>query len=93
MKTIEIKGLTLLPPRPDVCQECARDHTKEMPHDATSLYYQTKFNLENGRAATWMDAMAHCSDEMKKVWRECLSQKGIDVDGGQILPAKLARAK
>lgn len=80
--------MTLLPPRADRCQTCASTHEEAQPHNAQSLYYQTKFNMENGRAATWLDAMAHCADETKKFWREALIARGVDVDGGQIIPPK-----
>lgn len=32
-------GFSLLPPRPDVCQECAVDHAADQPHNAQSLFY------------------------------------------------------
>lgn len=73
-KEIKIAKLTLLPPRPDVCQICARDHEPHYPHDQTSIYYHTKFHMEHGRAPTWDDAMAHCTDEMKKTWRESMER-------------------
>lgn len=84
-KSIEIQevpasAMMLLPPPADVCQECARDHDPDMPHDKQSLYYQMKFQLEHGRGATWADAMAHCSDEIKALWTEELQKLGVEVD-------------
>lgn len=76
----------LLPPRPDLCQTCAVKHNPELPHNATSFYYQTKFNMDHGRAATWEDAMAHCTPEMKETWIEVLNQRGVDVKAGQVTP-------
>lgn len=83
-KDIEIQEvpaseLMLLPPRPDVCQECARYHDPKLPHDKQSLYYQMKFQLEHGRGATWADAMAHCSDEIKALWTAELKKLGVEV--------------
>jgi len=87
MKTqkIETHTMTLLKPHPSKCQECAVDHLPGMPHDATSFYYQTKFNMENKRGATWADAMAHCADEMKQKWTEILARyHGIDVNSKNV---------
>ncbi|HML33810.1 hypothetical protein [Sporomusa sphaeroides] len=80
IQEIPISAMTLLPPPPDVCQECARDHAPGLPHDKQSLYYQTKFQMEHGRGATWADAMAHCSDEVKAIWTEELQKLGVEVE-------------
>ena len=72
--------MILLPPRSDVCQECARDHDPRLPHDKQSLYYQVKFKMEHGRGATWADAMGHCSDEIKAAWTDGLKKFGIEVE-------------
>lgn len=66
----------LLPPAPDVCQECAVKHAPEEPHDATSLYYQYSFKAEHGRYPTWKDALAHCSEELKAAWTKELKRRG-----------------
>jgi hypothetical protein len=79
--------MILLPPAPGVCQECAKDHPAEMPHNAQSLYYQTKFNMEHNRAASWLDAMAHCSPELQAHWTEELERMGVDVAGGKANPS------
>ena len=71
--------MMLLPPPEEYCQECAREHDPEMPHDKQSLYYQMKFQIEKGRGATWTDAMAHCSQEVKDIWTEELLKLGEDV--------------
>lgn len=78
----------LLPPPADKCQTCAVDHHPAMPHNAHSLYYQTAFNMEHGRAATWIDAMEHCSDDMRETWTRELEARGIDVKGGGLYPPK-----
>ena len=59
----------LLLPRPDVCQECAVDHKPEEPHNVLSLYYRVKFKMDHDRYPTWEDAIAHCSEEIKEIWK------------------------
>jgi hypothetical protein len=73
-------GLMLLPCKPDVCQECAVDHTPDLPHNNQSLYYQYHFYFKHGRWPTWKDAMAHCTDEMKAFWIEQLGKMGAEVE-------------
>lgn len=68
------EGLFLLPPRPDVCQACATNHEPEDPHNQQSLYYQYWFYAQSGRWPTWDDAMAHCSDRVKKLWKAALKK-------------------
>jgi len=80
IEEVQASAMMLLPPRPDVCQECARGHLPEMPHDKQSLYYQTKFNIEHGRGATWADAMAHCSNDVKAAWTKELQKLGVEVE-------------
>lgn len=65
----------LLPPAADKCQECAVDHPPEWPHDPQSFFYQTKFNMEHGRTATWRDAWAHCTPELRRQWFDILQEK------------------
>ena len=72
---IEGGGLMMLPPAPGCCQWCAVKHEPHMPHNQQSLYWQMKFQAINGRAPTWTDAMAHCSDEMKAHWRKGLVEQ------------------
>jgi hypothetical protein len=67
-------AMRLLPPEPGKCQECAREHNPELPHDKNSIYYVTKFYQDHGRSPTWDDAMAHCTDEMKKSWKETMAR-------------------
>lgn len=80
IEEVPMSSMMLLPPRPDVCQECARDHDPRLPHDKQSLYYQMKHQLEHGRGATWADSMAHCSDEIKAAWTDGLKKLGIEVE-------------
>jgi hypothetical protein len=80
MDIVEKKGhMMLLPPPPDHCQICAVKHEPDEPHDPESLYYQLVFHNENGRKATWADAMAHCPDEVKELWTIELKKHGIEV--------------
>lgn len=72
--------MTLLPPAPDKCQMCAVDHEPKYPHDQTSLFWQVKFKMERGRPPTWVDAMAHCTEEMKQQWTESLKEHGIEIE-------------
>ena len=84
----EIEGgkMFLLPPSAGHCQTCGSRHEPELPHNAQSLYYQTAFNMERGRAPNWLDAMAHCSADMQALWTKHLTEAGVDVAGGAINP-------
>lgn len=75
----EIRKLTLQPPAPDVCQECAVLHAPADPHDRDSLFYQMQFQREHRRWPTWADAMAHCAPEIQSEWRAELEQLGVEV--------------
>ena len=73
-------GMTLFGKMPDgACTECAVKHSPEQPHNRDSLAYQYKSNEELGRWPTWADAMAHCPEEVKKVWTQALREQGVDV--------------
>lgn len=80
--------MMLMPAREGTCETCGTAHEPELPHNAQSLFYQTRFNIEHGRSAHWNDAMAHCSEEMRALWTEQLVARGVDVEGGAINPAK-----
>lgn len=60
--------MILLPPAPDVCQECAVDHKPDEPHNQQSLYYQMAFHMKHGRWPTWHDALAHCDERTRELW-------------------------
>ena len=70
---------TLLPPSPEVCSQCAKDHEPDVPHDQRSLYYQFAFRAETGRWPTWNDAMAHCTEETQIRWRIALRHYGVEI--------------
>lgn len=77
----EKHGFTLLGKTPEgTCPVCVTAHDPKMPHNQQSLAYQYKFYDENGRWPTWKDAMEHCSEEMKEMWREALKEKGVKID-------------
>jgi hypothetical protein len=78
----------VLPPAPDKCQICATTHEPELPHNAQSIYYQMTFNMAHGRAPTWIDAMEHCTAEMRDYWSAELILMGVDVYGGAVNPAR-----
>lgn len=80
---VEVKTLHLLPAAPDKCQECAVKHEPDQPHDKTSLYYQYYFSAKWGLWPTWEDAMAHCDEPTKKLWREELTKIGEKLNGGR----------
>lgn len=69
-------GFKLLPPAPDVCQECAVKHEPEQAHNKDSMYYQYQFYSKNGRWPVWKDAIAHCPPEIKEVWEREIKARG-----------------
>ena len=76
MKAVEVKpSMTLLPPRPDVCQTCAVDHQAHEAHNAQSIYYAVGFLMKYGRDATWADAVAHCAEAVRAIWRKALEDR------------------
>lgn len=81
-------AMTLLPPDPSVCQDCATDHAHDQPHNQQSLYYQMAFHATHGRWPTWTDAMAHCPDDVKALWRRGLVR--VMEAKGVAVPADLA---
>lgn len=72
----EMGELIILPPKPDVCQECATEHKPSEPHNQQSLYYRCYFKGKHGCWPTWEDAMAHCDEGTKRLWREELVRAG-----------------
>ena len=82
MKTqiVEMKEMKLLPAAPGTCPECAVTHEPDQPHDKHSLFYQYKFYRDNGRWPTWKDAMAHCSEDMQRLWIDALKERGVKVE-------------
>ena len=67
---------TLLPPPPGTCHMCAVAHSPGAPHNQQGLHWNYWFYRQHGRWPTWADAMAHCSDEVKKATIEVLKEAG-----------------
>ena len=65
---------------PGTCPECATEHDPYFPHNKDSLTYQYSFYDKHGRFPTWEDAMSHCSPEMKRLWREALKERGVEIE-------------
>jgi hypothetical protein len=74
-----LKEGTMLPAPPNTCPECAVDHPVEQPHNQQSLHWQYSFRKKHDRWPTWEDAMAHCSDEMKEIWKAGLRDHGVEI--------------
>lgn len=70
----------IMPPKPGTCPECAVEHDPAYPHNRDSLFYQYNFYGKYGRWPTWMDAMEHCTQEMKDFWVEALKEKGVEIN-------------
>ena len=69
----------IMPPPPGTCQECAAKHDPRMPHNRDSLFYQYAFYGKYGSWPTWADAMAHCPDEVKEIWIDELTKRGVGI--------------
>ena len=83
MAEVKKAKFMIMPAPPGTCPECAVKHDPILPHNKDSLYYQYAFYGQHGRWPTWADAMAHCSEEMKEYWTQALTEKGIQIGGGQ----------
>lgn len=71
----------MLPAGGDRCETCNWIHRPELPHNRETIFYQMRFYYENGyRWPTWRDAMAHCSEDIKKAWAETLGKLGRPID-------------
>jgi hypothetical protein len=75
MAEIQAASMKLLPPPEGHCRICAVKHEPHLPHNAQSLFYQTRFNMRYKRAGTWADAMAHCDEPMQQLWIMALREK------------------
>ncbi len=81
MKAIDI-GLTgtFLPAPEGTCSKCAVEHEDEQPHNQQSLFWQYWFYRNSGgQWPTWSDAMEHCTDEVKGLWKKHLKKFGVKV--------------
>ena len=77
-ETTETVNFQLIPPHADACPVCAHRpaHREDEPHNLQSLYYQYAFYGEHGRWPTWADAMAHCSEDIRRTWETLLRERG-----------------
>ena len=64
---------------PGTCCECATNHDPRLPHNRDSLAYQYKFYDKYGRWPTWIDAMAHCTEDIKVQTIAILREHGVEV--------------
>ncbi|WP_439627423.1 hypothetical protein [Gemmata sp.] len=80
---VEGGGFRMPPGPPGTCEWCCVAHQPDQPHNQQSLPYQMRFHAINKRWPTWTDAMAHCSAEVKAVWRahlvEMMRANGMEV--------------
>jgi hypothetical protein len=87
-------AMTILSPRSG-CPECGTEHQHDQPHNQQSLVYQYRFFANHGRWPTWSDAMAHCSDPVKAIWRqrliEVIRAKGMAIPDDLMGPNPAAR--
>jgi hypothetical protein len=51
------------------------EHKDHEPHNAQSLYYQYRFYFLRHRWPTWADAVAHCTPEMQRHWKQALEAR------------------
>jgi hypothetical protein len=79
-KVIKFTSSNLLPPPPGHCQQCAMVHAPNQPHNLGSLFYRMKFRMDNGREATWYDALEHCPDDVQAAWLRELRARGAISD-------------
>ncbi len=77
----EMVNAQILPAPGGTCPECATVHEPELPHNAQSIYYQYTFYGREGRWPTWVDAMAHCPEQVKVFWTKELAARGIPLNG------------
>ena len=76
----DLEEIRVTAPRPGACAVCESLHDAQDPHDRDSLYYQNQFYKQHKRFPTWSDAMAHCSEITKAVFRQRLERRGISID-------------
>ena len=79
VRDIKVHTFQILPPKKNVCQECAANHGIDEPHNRGSLFYQFKFHIEHDRLPTWDDALSHCSDIVKQNWIRELNKRGVKI--------------
>lgn len=78
VQVVPFEAWKVMPPSQG-CPDCGRGHEEWMPHDLQMLVYQYQFRSQHGRWPTWHDAMAHCTEEVKRDWIEGLKHHGLVV--------------
>ena len=73
----DLRCYSFEPPMPGACPTCAAFHNPSEPHNRNSLYYQMHFRKKYRRYPTWEDAMSHCNEQTKRVWRAKLAMLGV----------------
>lgn len=80
---VEDGGFRMLPTAPGTCAWCGVQHDPGYPHDQQSMVYRIKFQEIHKRPPTWTDAMAHCSEEVRSLWRyhlvDLMRRKGMAI--------------
>ena len=69
--------LKVMPAAPGTCAFCATEHNEFQPHNWWSVFYQVRFKLKWGRAATHADAVAHLTWSARDLYRCRLQERGI----------------
>jgi hypothetical protein len=77
---IPMSAWAVLPSPPGTCPECGTEHDPRLPHNQQSLPYLVRFKIAHGRDATWHDAMAHCTPEVKETWAAALADEGVYIN-------------
>lgn len=77
----------LMPADPGKCPFCNYEHSRELPHNRDSIFYQYSFYATHGRWPTWTDAMAHCTPFIQECWKLTLKEVGA-WDGPPDAPEK-----
>ncbi len=80
IKKIGTGSLRLMPPKPGTCPECGAIHAEFQPHNRDSVYYRVRFRQKHGRWPSYLDAMAHCPEDIQKLWKLEMSKQGIDLE-------------
>lgn len=75
--------IRILPPLRGHCPACGAVHEAEQPHEPSSMLYLMRFFYRTHRLPTWWDAMAHCSDALrrKEIMRMLEQTPGMDPEG------------
>lgn len=77
----DLKNVIVLPERRNnVCHDCGVVHDPEWMHDITSSSYRLRYIKDHGRPPNYIDAMAHCNEEVRDCLIFKLEEFGIDIN-------------